>query len=177
MRTRPLGSVIGAIAGLIFILINAGAVPASLLWRVLGVVGFFAVVWFVVIRGPLVHQPQPSRSALRTYGICVVAEVAAIPLGALFLRNVLERPNAVPVWVVFVVGVHFLPFARAFGLPVFGWLGAALIAIAVVGAIPALVSDSATAAGWTGVAAGFVLVLFSAVGPRLSARTASQQRR
>ncbi|MEO7070706.1 MAG: hypothetical protein ABI131_09475 [Nostocoides sp.] len=171
MQNRPIGSVIGAIAGLAFVLINAGTVPAPLLWRLVATSGFVAIIWFVVLRGAEVDPVSPSRAALRTYGISVAAMVVAIPLGATIITNVLDRPNAVLVWVVFVVGVHFLPFAHAFHLPVFHWLSASLVAVSVVGTVPALTSDSATAAGRTGVAAGFVLLLFSAVGPRLTRRT------
>jgi hypothetical protein len=72
------------------------------------------------------------------------------------------------VWVVLVVGVHFLPFANAFHLPVFRWLAASLVVVALIGAVPTLATTSATAPGWTGVAAGFVLLSFSAAGPHLS---------
>jgi hypothetical protein len=169
MRTRPIGSIIGAIAGLAFVLINAGALPASFAWRIAAVVGFVAIAWFVVLRGPKVDQVPPSRMALRVYAISVIAMVVAIPLGATIITNVFSRPNAVLTWVVFVVGAHFLPFARAFQLPVFRWLSASLVIVSVIGAVATLVSGSAVAAAWTGVTAGFVLLLFSALGPRLSA--------
>lgn len=168
MRTRPIGSIVGAIAGLVFVLVNAGAVTASLLWRIAAAVAFAAVIWFVVLRGPDVEPEPPSREALRTYGISVVAMVVAIPVGARILSDVLDKPNAVLVWVVFVVGAHFLPFAHAFRLPVFRWLAASLIVVSIIGVVPTLASNSATAAGGTGVAAGFVLLLFSGIGPRLS---------
>lgn len=97
--------------------------------------------------------------------------VVAIPTGASIIGNILDKPNAALVWVVFVVGAHFLPFARAFQLPIFRWLSASLILVSVIGAVPTLASNSATAAGWTGVAAGFVLLFFSAAGPRLTRTT------
>lgn len=168
MRTRPVGSVIGAIAGLAFVFLNAGAVPAPLVWRTASAVAFVAIIWIVVLRGPAVDQAPPSRKALRTYGVSVVAMVVAIPVGAAIITNVLGQPNAVLVWVVFVVGAHFLPFARAFELPVFGWLALSLIVVAALGAGLSLTFDPAAAAGWTGVAAGFVLLFFAAVGPRLT---------
>lgn len=169
METKPLGSVVGAIAGLIFVTINAGAVPGAVVWRVAAVLAFLAIIWFVVIRGPKVQQAQPTRAAVRIYGIAVVAMVVAIPVGAKVL-TALDRPNAVPVWVVFAVGAHFLPFSRAFQLPTFRWLALTMILVAVAGAIPMVSNDNATAAGWAGVAAGFVLFFFSAVGPRLTNR-------
>lgn len=151
-----------------FVLINSGAVPAPILWRTLAVVAFAAVIWFVVLRGPDLEQVPPSRAALRTYGLSVVAMVVAIPVGARVLSGALDKPNAVLVWVVLVVGAHFLPFANAFHLPVFRWLSASLVVVALIGAVPTLATNSATAAGWTGVAAGFVLLFFSAAGPHLS---------
>ncbi len=148
--------------------VNAGVVPFSSVWRILAALAFAAIMWFVVLRGPEVHQEPPSRRALRIYGFSVVAMLIAIPLGASVLINVLDRPNAVLVWVIFVVGAHFWPFARAFELPVFGWLSASLVLVAVIGAIATVPSDSQVAAGWTGVVAGLVLLVFSAVGPALS---------
>ena len=134
----------------------------------MAVVVFAAIIWFVVVRGPEVDQEPPDRAACRTYGICVAAMIVAIPVGATILTRVLDKPNAVLVWVVFVVGAHFMPFARAFRLPIFYWLSASMVLVSVIGAVPTLISNSAVAAGWTGVAAGFVLLLFSALGPRLS---------
>ena len=174
MRTRPIGSIVGATAGLVFVLVNASAVPAPILWRTLAVVAFAAVIWFVVLRGTDLEQVPPSRAALRTYGFSVVAMVVALPMGARVLSDVLDRPSAVLVWVVLVVGVHFLPFANAFHLPVFRWLSASLLVVALVGAVPTLATNSATAAGWTGVAAGFVLLSFSAAGPHLSRASTSR---
>lgn len=150
-----------------FVFVNSAAVPATSVWRVLAVVAAIAIIFFVVVRGPSIEPVPPSRSAVRTYGISVTAMVVLIPVGASIINNVLEKPNAVIVWVVFVVGAHFLPFARAFDLPVFAWLSAGMMLVAVIGAVPTFASNSAVAAGWTGVAAGFVVLLFSAVGPRL----------
>lgn len=97
--------------------------------------------------------------------------VVAIPVGASIIGNILDEPNAVLVWVVFVVGAHLVPFGRAFQLPIFRWLSASLLRVSVIGAVPTLASDSATAAGRTGVVAGFVLLFFSAAGPRLTRTT------
>ncbi|WP_235736846.1 hypothetical protein [Nocardioides alcanivorans] len=96
--------------------------------------------------------------------ISVIAMAVAIPVGAAIITNVFSKPTVVLPWVVFVVGAHFLPFARAFQLPVFRWLAVSLIAVAVIGAAVTLASESRTAAGWTGVAAGFALLVFSAIG-------------
>jgi hypothetical protein len=133
MASRPVGSLIGAIAGLAFVLANAGVVPLSLLWSIVAAIAFAAISWFVVLRGPEADWPPPSRTALRTYAISVAAMIVAIPVGATIISNVLGKPNAVPVWVVFVVGAHFQPFAEAFQMPVFRWLSWALVVDAIVG--------------------------------------------
>lgn len=165
---RNVGSIIGSIGGLVFVLLNAGAVPDSTLWRIAGVVVFLAVAGFVLARGTTAKPVVPSRSALRMYGIAVTAMVAAIIAGAALLSRVFDKPNLVLPWVVLAVGAHFWPFAKAFQLPVFRWLSGTLIAVAVVGGIFTLVTASAAAAGWTGVAAGFVLLFYAALGAYLS---------
>jgi hypothetical protein len=162
-----MGSVFGAVGGLVFVLVNAGALPGALVWRLAAVVAFLAIGWFVVVRGPQVDAEPPSRAALRIYLISVAAMVVGIVAGAYIIRAVLHRPDAVLVWVVFVVGLHFLPFAQAFRLPVFRWLSVSLVAVALVGFVGLAVSGE-VAASWTGVAAGVLLLLFSAFGPRLS---------
>lgn len=177
MRTRPIGSIIGAFAGMLFVLLNSAAVPASSTWRILAVATFVAVIWLAAPRGPAVHdQVSPDPRALRIYGVSVAAMAVAIPLGATILGNVFERSNAVPVWVVFVVAAHFLPFAHAFQLPIFHFLAMSLILVSIIGAIPTLAADSASAAGWTGVFAGFVLSIFSAAGPHVSRRVTTRER-
>jgi hypothetical protein len=168
MRRLPLGSVIGAVAGLVFVLANAGELPAALAFRVAGLV-VFGLVLVVLLRGPATAPPRPRPGALRTYVLCVVGEIVAIPVGAAVIRGLSGPPELIVVWVVFVVGVHFLPFARAFELPVFALLGWTLIVLALVGGALTLAVD-ATAGPWTAVIAGFVLLGFAAAGPR-SART------
>jgi hypothetical protein len=136
MPARVIGCIVGAVGGLGFVLGNAGAVPGSLVWRIAALLGCVAIAWFVVLRGRAVHHRPPSRTAMQTYGISVTAMVVAIPVGAAILSNALDRPNAVRVWVVLVVGVHFMPFARAFQLPAFRWLTAALVVDSVIGRQP-----------------------------------------
>ena len=166
MQGPRLGSLISAIAGLIFVLVNAGAFggPLDVVLRVLGVVVFAAVIWFAVLRRAAGRPgPEPSPGALRTYLICVGGEVVAIPLGAQLLIRVLDRPQLTPVWVVLVVGVHFLPFARAFRVPLFRTLGWTLVGLALLGGVLALTLTPLAVPG-AAVAAGFVLLAFAALG-------------
>ena len=66
-------------------------------------------------------------------------------------------------WVVAVVGAHFLPFARAFHAPVFTPLAWTLIGLAVVGTVASIVV-SPLAAAWTAVLAGVALLAFGLFG-------------
>ncbi|WP_344484087.1 hypothetical protein [Glycomyces endophyticus] len=167
MLGPKLGSMIGAVGGLVFILVNAGGLPGPLplIVRIAGVIAFALVLW-TVLRRPGVGGEPPSRSAMRTYWICVAAEVVAIPLGASVINNVFEQPDLTVCWVVLVVGAHFLPFARAFDAPVFTSLGWVLIGLAVAGGALAL-ATGAVAAAATAVLAGAALFLFSAFGGRV----------
>lgn len=165
---QRLGSLIGAIGGVLFVLINAGVLPwpLSLVVRLVGVLIFLAVVWYAVLRRrPAPPEPAVPARALRVYWICVAAEVIAIPLGSQLLVRVLHQPALTPVWVVFVVGVHFVPFARAFRVPLFALLAAWLIAVAVIGAAVTLGVGPA-GAGWTGIVAGLLLLAFAYAGAR-----------
>jgi hypothetical protein len=160
---EKLGGTIGSIGGLVFVLVNAGGLPGPLplVVRIAGVAAFAAAMW-VVMRRPPAGRP-PARQSLRTYWIAVAAEVVAIILGANVINRVFERPELTVCWVVLVVGVHFLPFAKAFDAPVFTPLAWSLIGLAVVGGALTL-ATTATAAAATAVIAGFVLLGFSSLG-------------
>lgn len=170
MTSRPLGSIVGVIAGLAFVVINASEVPGSSMWRIAAMLAAAAIVWFVIVKGPAVSHEPASREAIGTYGFAVTAMVVSIVLGASVITNVLEAPDTVPIWVVFCVGAHFWPFASTFALPVFRALAAALMLVALVGAIVVPFTPDDTTSGWTAVVAGFILLAFSAIGPRLTAR-------
>jgi hypothetical protein len=168
---RALGALVGSIGGLIFVLVNAGGVATGVRWpvRVAGLVIFALVVWIAVVRSWDERAAGPrSRTALRTYGICVTAMVLAIPLGSLVLRQV-GQPGLVLPWVVVVVGAHFLPMGRVFTAPVFLSLGLTLVGIGVLGGLLALAHTNAWVP-WTGIAAGLAVLAASASGARASHR-------
>lgn len=170
-RSERVGSLIGAVGGLLFVLVNAGGLTGGVAWaaRVLGVAAFVAVVILVVLRrGGTVAEDPPSRRQIRTYGISVTVMVLAIIAGARVL-DASGRAELVVVWVVLCVGAHFLPFARAFAVPVFARLGLVLIGLAVVGGVVALTTASAVAPAATAVLAGLAL-LAAALSPGLRRR-------
>jgi hypothetical protein len=127
-------------------------------------VAFGVVLWWSVLRtGAGSPGPQPSPDALRTYLVCLVGEVVAIPLGAQVLVRAVGRPELVLPWVVLVVGVHFLPFARTFRVPLFAGLAWTLVVLGLLGGVLAVVVGPVLASA-TGVVAGFVLLAFAGAG-------------
>ncbi len=165
-----IGALVGALGGLLFVLINAGTLPAQFAAPVrgLGALAFAFVLWRAVLKPPhTIPATPPSPGAWRVYWNCVLAGALAIPIGANLLNRVL--PQLTVLWVVFVVGAHFLPFARAFTAPVFTPLAWTLMGLAAAGAALTLTVWPA-APGSVAVLAGFVLLGFSAsgTGPRSS---------
>jgi hypothetical protein len=163
---RPaLGSLIGAVGGLVFVLVNVAGLPAGWVWplRLLGLVAFAAVV--VVALRAWSGQPgdPPAPDALRPYLVSVAAMAVAVPLGSIALRRLVDRPELTLPWVVLVVGAHFLPMARAFRAPVFRALGLGLVLVALVGGVLTLLDGTGWASA-TGVAAGFALLAAAASG-------------
>ncbi|HEU5127658.1 MAG TPA: hypothetical protein VFU12_06685 [Glycomyces sp.] len=176
MNVARYGPLIGAVGGLVFIMINAGGLPgaAPLVVRILGAAAFAFVLWFALFRPRSHRAPKaaPTAHEMRVYWICVGAMGLAIPLGAAVINNVLNAPELTVCWVVLVVGAHFLPFAKAFEAPVFTPLAWVLIAIAVVGGALALALD-VRAESWAAVLAGAALLCFSALGAHTRGRLRS----
>lgn len=105
--------------------------------RLLGIVAF-ALVWFAVLRRTRPGQRPmiPEPKARRIYWSSVSFEALLIPLGASTLgRN--HRPELVVPWVALVVGVHFLPLAKAFAVNGFRPLARCLIGLAMIGGVTA----------------------------------------
>jgi hypothetical protein len=171
-----LGSLIGVVAGALFILINAGGTSAAVAVRIVGVVLVLAALWWGVVRAPASAPAGLSTRAGRIYWISVLAEIVAIPAGASVINNVFDRSELTVLWVVAVVGVHFLPFSRAFGQPMYAWLGSMLILLALAGAAITLATGSDSAPSWFAVTAGVVLLGFCVAGPRLAAAAATSAR-
>jgi hypothetical protein len=76
------------------------------------------------------------------YWLVVVVEFAAIVVGAVLLSRAGYSAYS-PVWVVFVVGVHFFGFGHFFWRG-FYLLGGALIAAGVIGAIVGVAGGGAS---------------------------------
>ena len=130
---RRWGSLIGLVGGMVFIGSYSpalGPVVSTVAWAAgLALVIAALVAHFVrpVALGPL-ERPRPL--ALTVYCGCVVGEIALIAVGS----NALAAGGWAelrPALIAAVVGLHFLPFAWAFGERMFLSLGGA---VAVLGA-------------------------------------------
>jgi hypothetical protein len=139
MPGQRLGSMIGATFGLIYLLINAGALPlaASLPLRAAGAAAFLAVLAAICRpRARSTASPTPSARGsepVRPFWLVVAAEAAALAAGLALLNGPLHAPNAGVAWVSTVVGAHFFALAIVFGQRFFHWLGAAIMACGLTG--------------------------------------------
>lgn len=169
---RQVGSLVGTAGGLVFVLVNAAGLPGGTGLRVVAVLAAVGLVAATLLR-PAPAPPPPTERAWRTYRLSVVAMVVAIPAGARLLTAGGHAELVLP-WVVLVVGLHFVPFAPAFGAPLFRALGLALAGAATAGAVAAR-AGVPDAPAWTGVVAGLLLLAAAAspLVPRLRPATGS----
>jgi hypothetical protein len=155
---------IAAIAGLVFVFVNGGALPSGIAAAVrgLGVVAFIAVMTLVVLRrrGEQRSAPAPDQRAWRTYWSMVILEVILLPIGSVTLSR-LSHPELGVAWVALVVGVHFLPFAKAFDVPDFRLLAWTMIVLALIGGVLAVAVSAAAGAVVAGVLSGVALFAFA----------------
>lgn len=169
MSPEKLGSVIGSVFGLVFVLVNTGSVPAPVgaLLRVLAVAAFIAVLLAARRPGSSTSTVPAGGGFGRRYWLVVAAEVVAIFAGLALLNGPLDRPKAGVAWVTVVVGAHFLALAVVWRQALFTWLGGALLACGTAGLVLAAVSAPQAAVDLMGgVLPGAILLGFSLWGSR-----------
>jgi hypothetical protein len=141
MTPERLGSLVGAVFGLVFVVVNAGTLPT-----VIGtVLRALAVVAFLVVLDAL-RRPRRARRTVASaggrpggggfgtgYWLVVAAELVSIAVGVRVLGGPLDTPDARVAWVAFVVGVHFVALAVVWAESVFHWLGGSMAACGVLG--------------------------------------------
>ncbi len=155
---------IGLIGGLVFIGSYSdvlGTVMSIVSWVAGGalvLVALFAHFVRPVSLGPFA-RPRPL--ALATYGACVVGELALIALGSRALTAA-GHSDLRPALIAAVVGLHFIPFAWAFGERMFFWLGGLLVVLGTVGLLAGAMGV-AHAADALAVAAGVAMILIIAL--------------
>lgn len=108
--------------------------------------------------GPSVMRHKVNR---RRYGQIVGIEFALIGIGSAAL-GISGRSDFIAAWILFVVGVHFLPLARLFRSPSLALAGVIAAVVAVAAAVVGITTDVLPSAIAGGVG-GLVLLVSGAV--------------
>ncbi len=131
------GTVVGAAGATVFVMTNRSAFAqpwprvAELVWAL----AFLAYVWFVFVRPREFPELGPvGRRAGVTYLASVVGMLVLIRLGTALL-DAAGGAGLRPALIVVAVGLHFLPFARAFHTAMFAVLGSLMAAIGAAGLV------------------------------------------
>jgi hypothetical protein len=120
------------------------AAPPALPLAVASVVALVLVVLSVrrivtagrLPRGNDAEMARRGRNTGIAFGVIFTLEGALIALGAVLLARA-RQPLWIPPMAALVVGLHFLPLARVFGVPLYYWTGGATVAWALLAsAIP-----------------------------------------
>jgi hypothetical protein len=177
---QEVGSLIAAISGVLLVQVCAGALPGALEWpvRLVGVLGFFGVLWYLMRRWRTAapeRRPR-SRREIRTFVVCLALILIALLLGLWLFTQVLPVPALIVPWIVILLGLHFLLFGSTFEFPIFERLGGVLFGLGIVGGA-ILLSFTPAASALTGIVAGLGLLIFSVAseGPQLGPAKSSQE--
>ena len=150
---RVFGVVVGMVGGTVFVLANRERLPEP--WPLVALLAWLLAVGacvgaVLVRRREFAPLPRPHSRAAWVYGGSVVGMVFLIMWGARALTR-LGEGVLVPALVALTVGLHFVPFARAFHAPVFTRLGWGMVGLGGLGLL--------IGAAWTPVAAPAAAVL------------------
>lgn len=164
MAPEKIGSIIGAVFGLVFVFVNSDTFSTTLTIgvRVVAVVALVAVL-LAVWRVPPAPAPEGVRGGFgRGYWVVVAIEVVAIFGGLAIINGPLDAPQAAVAWISTVVGVHFVALALVWKLRFFAGLGAALTVLGVLALILAAAGAADSSIDTIGaVLPGFLLLGFS----------------
>ncbi|WP_298989801.1 hypothetical protein [uncultured Pseudokineococcus sp.] len=131
---------------------------AAILACAAGAIGVLVALFAHYVRpsalGPL-SRPRPV--ALVVYGACIVGELVLIAVGSRALDAV-GQGDLRPSLIAAVVGVHFLPFAWAFGEAMFFTLGGVVAGLGVVGLVLGVLGLPAAAEAFA-VLAGLAMIV------------------
>ena len=179
---QRLGSLIGAIFGLLYVEVNAGLLhePWAAVLKIAAGVAFAGIAaMFARDRGQRpAARPADQGSFGGSYWLVVAGEVAAIVAGAVLLNGPARLPHAVVAWVSVVVGAHFLALAAIWRFPLFRFLGAGIALCGVAGLTTAAAGAApAVIAATGGVLPGILLLAASYWGATSSQPTTPARRR
>lgn len=140
--------------------------PKHWIWRVilavLGLAG--AALAGISLPGVIRHWPEPtavSSGSPAVIGYIVVfwLEIAAV-IALVIWASRKKRQDLIPVFVLAVVGIHFIPLAWVFGLPIYVVAGVILTVLAFV--IARMPDEKAARSFWCGLFAAPVLLVVGA---------------
>lgn len=165
MGTLMMTSFIGSGFGVGWWLYGATAVPgaAATMVRVAGIAILLGLVaWTMRLRRHGGDLPDPGATSGRNpfgkqYGIAVLLMVVAIFAGSRVLTAVLDKPEATATWILFCVGVHFIPFVQIFGSDRFLVMAVLECGVAVLAAALGLAGLTWAWAGVTGFGGAIVM--------------------
>jgi hypothetical protein len=143
-----LGSIVGSVGATAFVLINRNELPEPWPMIALGAWALvLAAVIFAVFLRPrrLLDPGPPGPYAGLVYSGSIVGMLVVMAGGRAVLEAA-DRPELQPAVVVIAVGLHFVPFARTFRVPVFASLGWSVTALGVLGLVGGLIGGAVPAA-------------------------------
>lgn len=164
MQRAAISSLIGAVFGLVYVLVNASKLPDSpaIGLRVLSIL-IFVAVYLAIRRLPTEDGDAPAGSGFgRNYWTVVAVEAVAGIAGIAIIAGPLRHEEASVAWISLVVGVHFLVLSRVWRRPSLDYLGGLIALAGLVGLVLAFAGgsdESVAIAG--GIVPGFVLLLAS----------------
>ena len=134
------GALVGAVGGLLFVLLNAWPLgdPWANTVRVIGGLWFLGVLWAIWRVPDDPDAVRPGARQMQAFWIVVAIEVVLIIGGTQVAIRVLDLPSASLPWVSTVLGVHWLVFRMVFREDVFLWLGWFTLTCGLVGLLVAL---------------------------------------
>ncbi|MEV7415018.1 hypothetical protein [Streptomyces sp. NPDC089919] len=143
MTSHQTSRFIGAAFGLVFVLANAGALPAAARTplRMLAIGAFLLLFRAIRRAAPAPGDPAPATAPAagavfgRGYRLIVAAEVAALLGGLVVLNPVLHAPRATVGWIALVVGLHFFGLGLVWRRPSIHALAGALTACGAAGLV------------------------------------------
>ncbi|GAA2171000.1 hypothetical protein GCM10009846_03270 [Agrococcus versicolor] len=172
---RRIGALVGIAGGLVFVLSNLAWAPAPLgiALRVLAVALAAATLAALFARPRALGAPAPvGVGAWWVYLASVAGMLGLIALARLAL-TASGHEAAIPIAIAVAVGLHFLPFARAFRERHFVDLAIALVTIGAVGVVAAIVVGEPAgeaAAVVAGIAMLALMLAYAVRGRALTAR-------
>jgi hypothetical protein len=171
VSAQRLGSIVGAVFGLVYVLVNAGPLPRAVGVPLQGLgLAAFAVVLLAVARADDHGGRPPNAGSQGAYWLVVAAVIAALAAGLAALNGPLDAPQAGVAWVSFVVGVHFVALGAVFREPFFHRLGGAIGVCGLVGlAFAAAAAGAETIAVVSGIVPGALLLASGWWGARQAA--------